>query len=152
VNKWTKEKPTPGLWWVSIAPEKRSSVNGGSDLPAVIKCRVSLMPSGLEWIVDGVGRPIDHEWLTGALWLPVDPDPVDPFEFRVVTPTSDMLLLCEWWDVANEEKPIRFRDEGRGLQWRSYGEYNYQYRKTECPQPLKPHDSTWQQLDKMLGR
>ena len=38
------------------------------------------------------------------------------------------------------------------MAWRTAGDYDQdRWKYTDCPQPLKPHGMTWQQLDKVLA-
>jgi len=91
MNTWTKEKPTRGEWWLSIALDKRPAARG-APFPAVIKCHVDLISPGHLWVVDGIEPtkhvrydkggdwlPLDQSWFAGAQWKRVDPDPADPF-------------------------------------------------------------------------
>ncbi len=91
MSDWTKDEPSTGIYWLSIAPEKRPAKSGPS-FPAVIKCHVDRMSPGFAWVVDGEPitkhvrydkggdwLPLDQEWFAGAQWKRIDPDPADPF-------------------------------------------------------------------------
>lgn len=75
MSEWTKERPTPGEWWLSIAPDRRSG------FPAVIRCQVGSKPPWLVALYEGSYQwmPLSDEFFTGAQWKRVDPDPADPF-------------------------------------------------------------------------
>ena len=82
-----------------------------------------------------------------------EPDPVnDPkdaaLEFRNVVPTPEMLRHVGYWDLVSGAAAIAFKPGGlRLVFWRISG--SQEWRTDPCPQPLKPHGMTWQQLDKL---
>lgn len=83
MNTWTKDKPTPGEWWLSIAPEKRT-FSHTDGMPAVRKCRVDIfhIPRPTKHCnYDGTTywHRLDDDRFAGAQWKRVDPDPADPF-------------------------------------------------------------------------
>jgi hypothetical protein len=84
-----------------------------------------------------------------------EPDPVnDPkdaaLEFRNVVPTPEMLKHVGYWDLVSGAAAIAFRSGGlRIVFWRIAG--SQEWRTDPCPQPLKPHGMTWQQLDRALA-
>lgn len=83
MSTWTKEKPTPGEWWLSIAPDKRTDAHGQT-VPAVVKCYVDIMhtPKPTEHVkYDGktYWHPIDDARFIGAQWKRIDQLPADPF-------------------------------------------------------------------------
>lgn len=87
-----------------------------------------------------------------------EPDPANDLkdaklEFRNVVPTQEMIAVCQWWDVVGGEKTLCFKHmDQRPVVWRSAGDHSWDLWKYEdCPQPLKPHGMTWQELDKMLA-
>ena len=87
-----------------------------------------------------------------------EPDPASDakdakLEFRNGIPTKEMIQVCQWWDVVHFEKAICFKhSDQRPIVWRSAGDYSEDPWKYEgCPQPLKPHGMTWQELDKVLA-
>ena len=86
MSTWTKDKPTPGKWWVSLAPEKRQgndflySFGAGTFCARVFKTYDN---DGTELLM--VRRENRHpsSRLTdaifdGALWMRNE-DPADPF-------------------------------------------------------------------------
>jgi len=84
-----------------------------------------------------------------------EPDPVnDPkdaaLEFRNVVPTPEMLKHVGYWDLVSGAAAIAFKPGGlRLVFWRIAG--SQEWRTDPCPQPLKPHGMTWQQLDRALA-
>ena len=87
-----------------------------------------------------------------------EPDPANhakdaKLEFRKVVPTPEMIAACTWWDLVGAEKAICLKHNTlRTVAWRAAGDYDQdRWKYTDCPQPLKPHGMTWQQLDKMLA-
>lgn len=83
---WTKDKPTPGKWWLSIAPEKRTSDDFlavfGS---AVVRCNVyasrTLPGEPVRLSVHLEGQLyfwLTDPWFDGALWMKNE-HPADPF-------------------------------------------------------------------------
>ena len=91
MSTWTKEKPTRGEWWLSIAPDKREAPHG-PPFPAVVRCHIDLMSPGFQWVAEGIAPtkhvrygdrgdwlPLDQDWFKGAQWKLVDPAPADPF-------------------------------------------------------------------------
>lgn len=80
---WTKDKPTPGEWWLSLAPEKRT-FSHTDGIPAVRKCRVDIFHTPRptkHCSYDGstYWHRLDDDRFAGAQWKRVDPDPADPF-------------------------------------------------------------------------
>ena len=84
-----------------------------------------------------------------------EPDPVnDPkdaaLEFRNVVPTPEMLKHVGYWDLVSGAAAIAFKPGGlRLVFWRISG--SQEWRTDPCPQPLKPHGMTWQQMDEVLA-
>ncbi len=84
-----------------------------------------------------------------------EPDPVnDPkdaaLEFRNVVPTPEMLRHVGYWDLVSGAAAIAFKPGGlRLVFWRLSG--SQEWRTDPCPQPLRPHGMTWQQLDNALA-
>jgi hypothetical protein len=82
-----QDEPTPGDWWVSIAPDKRRG------FPAVVSCHV--WPASIDGFVavqyrDGSDMlPLDQDWFKGARWLKRE-TPADPFaaDRATVTPRA----------------------------------------------------------------
>ena len=74
MSPWTKEKPTPGEWWLSLAPEKRPK-----KYPAVL--RVRIVADGDMYLRDALGiawTSWPDSAFEGAQWMPAN-DPADPF-------------------------------------------------------------------------
>ena len=74
MSTWTKEKPTPGEWWLSLAPSKRHH------RPAVMRVRVTSEDDIM--LREGgtlcyVGWP--QSVLEGAQWKRAELVPADPF-------------------------------------------------------------------------
>lgn len=87
-----------------------------------------------------------------------EPDPANDakdakLEFRNVVPTPEMIAACTWWDLVGAEKAICLKHNTlRTVAWRAAGDYDQdRWKYTDCPQPLKPHGMTWQQLDAVLA-
>ena len=84
-----------------------------------------------------------------------EPDPAnDPkdagLEFRNVVPTPEMIKHVDYWDLVSGAAAIAFTTINPGLVfWRIAG--SREWRTDPCPQPLKPHGMTWQQLDKVMA-
>lgn len=87
-----------------------------------------------------------------------EPDPANDekdakLEFRNVVPTPEMIAYVQWWDTPTGETSICFKHLTQNpVVWRragDNGDNRWQYE--DCPQPLKPHGMTWQQLDKVLA-
>ena len=84
-----------------------------------------------------------------------EPDPANDakdaaLEFRNVVPTPEMLKHVGYWDLVSGAAAIAFKPGGlRLVFWRISG--SQEWRTDPCPQPLKPHGMTWQQLDKVLA-
>jgi len=83
MSTWTKDKPTPGEWWLSLAPEKRT-FSHTDGIPAVRKCRVDIFHTPRptkHCSYDGTTYwyRLDNDLFKGAQWKLVDPDPADPF-------------------------------------------------------------------------
>jgi len=79
MSTWTKEKPTPGEWWLSLAPKNRTS-----RFQPVIQCRVfaSQYDNPGQFRVrlgDAQYRPLGDEYFEGAQWRAVEEKPSDPF-------------------------------------------------------------------------
>jgi len=75
MSTWTKDKPTPGEWWLSLAPSKRHHSR-----PAVM--RVCITPDDDIILREGgtlcyVGWP--KSVLEGAQWRRAELVPADPF-------------------------------------------------------------------------
>ena len=85
MSEWTTEPPKQhGRYWLSIAPDKRLSLRGEVEFPAVAEALIYTFSrpqpklyfrhrNGGEW------TPLDDGRFNGAKWKPVDPDPADPF-------------------------------------------------------------------------
>ena len=85
---WTKDKPTPGEWWVSIAPGRRPR-----DLPPVIRCRiynshqtggrgdprVKISYENYRALALSNFMALDEPAFISAQWRPVEETPADPF-------------------------------------------------------------------------
>ena len=76
---WTKDKPTAGKWWLSLAPDRRSN-----RFQPVIQCSVFASqfdePGQLRVRLDDAHyRPLGDACFTGAQWRPVEEKPSDPF-------------------------------------------------------------------------
>lgn len=83
MSTWTKETPTPGEWWLSLSPEKRT-FSHTDGIPAVRKCRVDIFhtPQPTKHVsYNGTTywHPLDDDRFSGAQWKLVEPDPADPF-------------------------------------------------------------------------
>lgn len=83
MSDWTTETPTPGEWWLSLAPKKRT-FSRTDGMPAVRKCRVDILhtPRPTKHVIyddTTYWHPIDDDRFVGALWKRVDPEPADPF-------------------------------------------------------------------------
>jgi hypothetical protein len=84
-----------------------------------------------------------------------EPDPANDakdakLEFRNVVPTPEMIAHVGYWDLVSGAAAIAFRSGGlRIVFWRIAG--SQEWRTDPCPQPLKPHGMTWQQLDRALA-
>ena len=77
MSTWTKDKPTPGKWWVSIAPEKRDHI-----MTDVMRFYVIKSMSGdlfAQHPGSGVRIILTDPCFDGAQWKPVEPNPADPF-------------------------------------------------------------------------
>ena len=74
-------------------------------------------------------------------------------EFRNGVPTPEMISACQWWDLVGSETAICFKNKDqRPVVWRySVHSEPIEWQYTDCPQPLKPHGMTWQQLDAVLA-
>ena len=87
MSTWTKDKPTPGKWWVSIAPEKRIGNDflyafGAGTFCAQVFLYIDC--DGSDVLMARRENRFPSSRLTdaifdGALWKRVDPDPADPF-------------------------------------------------------------------------
>ena len=78
MSTWTKDKPTPGHWWVSLAPEKRNP-RLGVQWEAVLLCLI-VDAGDLLFVQFGRARfRLDLDIFVGSQWKRVDPDPADPF-------------------------------------------------------------------------
>jgi len=78
MSTWTKDKPTPGKWWVSLAPEKRNP-RLGVQWEAVLLCLI-VDAGDLLFVQFGRARfRLALDIFVGAQWKRVDPDPADPF-------------------------------------------------------------------------
>ena len=78
MNTWTKDKPTLGEWWLSVAPDKRTP-GLGVQWPPVLRC---LIVDAGNLLCAQFGRALfrlDLDIFVGAQWKRVDPDPADPF-------------------------------------------------------------------------
>ncbi len=84
-----------------------------------------------------------------------EPDPANnakdaALEFRNVVPTPEMIKHVGYWDLVSGAAAIAFKPGGLSLVfWRISG--SQEWRTDPCPQPLKPHGMTWQQLDNALA-
>lgn len=87
-----------------------------------------------------------------------EPDPANDakdakLEFRNVVPTPEMIAYVQWWDAPTGDTSICFKHlTQKPVVWRragDNGDNRWQYE--DCPQPLKPHGMTWQELDKVLA-
>jgi hypothetical protein len=87
-----------------------------------------------------------------------EPDPANDerdakLEFRNVVPTPEMIAYVQWWDVPEGNTSICFKHwTQKPVVWRragDNGDERWQYEN--CPQPLKPHGMTWQQVDEYLA-
>ena len=87
-----------------------------------------------------------------------EPDPANDerdakLEFRNIVPTPEMIAYVQWWDVPEGNTSICFKHlTQKPVVWRragDNGDERWQYE--DCPQPLKPHGMTWQQLDAVLA-
>lgn len=87
-----------------------------------------------------------------------EPDPDNDakdakLEFRNVVPTPEMIAYVQWWDTPTGDTSISFKHlTQKPVVWRragDNGDNRWQYE--DCPQPLKPHGMTWQELDKVLA-
>jgi len=98
----------------------------------------------------------------GKLLPPVldrgEPDPANDerdakLEYRNVVPTPEMIAYVQWWDVPEGNTSICFKHlTQKPVVWRragDNGDERWQYE--DCPQPLKPHGWTWQELDAFLA-
>jgi cytochrome c553 len=104
-------------------------------------------------------KPLLLEDVADHVVLPVlsvgEPDPAnDPkdagLEFRNVVPTPEMIKHVDYWDLVSGAAAIAFTTINPGLVfWRIAG--SREWRTDPCPQPLKPHGMTWQQLDKVMA-
>ena len=77
MSTWTKDKPTLGEWWLSIAPDKRNP-RLGVQWPAVLRC---LIVDAGNLLCAQFGRALfrlDLDIFVGAQWMPAK-DPADPF-------------------------------------------------------------------------
>ena len=89
MSTWTKDKPTPGKWRLSFAPEKRGTpihegiFNYGTR-SATVRCSVVKMSHKgeqrlcVDHLPGGALLDLSDDIFDGALWMP-DPDPADPF-------------------------------------------------------------------------
>ena len=78
MSTWTKDKPTLGEWWLSVAPDKRTP-GLGVQWPPVLRC---LIVDAGNLLCAQFGRArfrLDLDIFVGAQWKRVDPDPADPF-------------------------------------------------------------------------
>lgn len=84
-----------------------------------------------------------------------EPDPMndahdEALEHRFCVPTPEMIGLCKWWDLVLGAQAICFKNANqRPVVWRMAGDRDWQY--ADCPQPLKPHATTWKALDAALA-
>ena len=116
-----------------------------SETGPVVFVRIGPKPADDD-VADHVAPPVLHVG---------EPDPVnDPkdaaLEFRNVVPTPEMLRHVGYWDLVSGAAAIAFKPGGlRLVFWRISG--SQEWRTDPCPQPLKPHGMTWQQLDNALA-
>ena len=76
MSTWTKDKPTLGEWWLSVAPNNRTP---GVQWPPVLRC---LIVDAGNLLCAQFGRALfrlDLDIFVGAQWKRVDPAPADPF-------------------------------------------------------------------------
>ena len=86
MSTWTKDKPTPGKWWVSIAPEKRMGNDFLYAFGAGTFCAIVYKTydnDGAEILMARRENRHPSSRLTdaifdGALWMRNE-DPADPF-------------------------------------------------------------------------
>jgi hypothetical protein len=75
MSTWTKDKPTPGEWWLSLAPSNRHHSR-----PAVMRVCIT---SDDDIILREGGTICYVGWpqsvLEGAQWRRAEPVPADPF-------------------------------------------------------------------------
>ena len=74
MSTWTKDKPTPGEWWLSLAPEHR--------IPSRPAVRRACITSDGDMLLRDTGGLSYVCWpervFVGAQWMPAN-DPADPF-------------------------------------------------------------------------
>jgi hypothetical protein len=93
--------------------------------------------------------------------LPSDqgtPEPNQDGDFRSAIPTEQQGMTCEWWEVKDDTRNVRFWYlNGRLHSWRwSHFLTGDTHRQTlwsteEFTKPVKPYGMTWQQLEKVLA-
>ena len=78
MNTWTRETPTPGHWWVSLAPEKRNP-RLGVQWEAVLLCLI-VDAGDLLFVQFGRARfRLALDIFVGAQWKRAELVPADPF-------------------------------------------------------------------------
>lgn len=102
-GEWQTERPTEGMWWVSIHPDARWPIVDGDPRwlwPAVVPCEVSKDDATgelfLQWYPGGEGHYLSSFRFTGALWkrrtVPNDPfvsdNPVQRAEALALLPRN----------------------------------------------------------------
>ena len=143
-------KPSKRTWKQldALLAEPPSAAISTHDMPPL---RMGLVSAGgpvyiHDDVADHVVPPILHVG---------EPDPANDakdaaLEFRNVVPTPEMLKHVGYWDLVSGAAAIAFKTGGlRLVFWRISG--SQEWRTDPCPQPLKPHGMTWQQLDKVLA-
>ena len=80
MSTWTKDKPTTGKWWVSLAPTRRVHNQYSELFPALVRCNVrnEAGQTQVQFPPISLWHSADLPIFEGALWMRND-DPADPF-------------------------------------------------------------------------